>query len=129
MEYTIDNTLILLESYVFSKNKIKNGDEFMNNFLYRNTQHIFLEEDIELIKVLAHPTRLQIVNELTNNPTLNVTQLTEILKIPQSTTSQHLSKLRRNVLRAERKGLEMYYYVENTKATKIMEILKFPNKN
>ena len=69
--------------------KLKNGDEIMNDFLYNNTQHIFLEEDIELIKVLAHPTRLQIVNELTNNPTLNVTQLTEILKIPNQPPLNH----------------------------------------
>ncbi|KAA0777225.1 transcriptional regulator [Bacillus sp. AR2-1] len=78
---------------------------------------------------MAHPLRLQIINKLTNKKTLNVTQLTEILNIPQSTTSQHLSKLKRNVLRAERKGLEVYYSINNSKADKIVEILNVSNMN
>ncbi|MED2264736.1 ArsR family transcriptional regulator, partial [Bacillus thuringiensis] len=50
-------------------------------------------------------------------------QLTEILRIPQSTVSQHLSKLRGTVLRSERRGLEMHYYIDNAKARQIVEIL------
>jgi DNA-binding transcriptional ArsR family regulator len=78
---------------------------------------------------MVHPLRLQIINELTNKKTLNVTQLTEILNIPQSRTSQHLSKLKRNVLCAERKGLEVYYSINNLKADKIVEILNVSNVN
>lgn len=83
------------------------------------------EEDVDVLKVMAHPVRLQIVSELMHHKMCNVTQLTEILKLPQSTVSQHLSKLRRTVLRAERKGLEMHYYIDNTKARQIVEILSF----
>ena len=43
---------------------------------------------------MAHPIRLQIVNELSTRKTCNVTQLTELLNIPQSTVSQHLSKMK-----------------------------------
>ncbi|MEC3273489.1 ArsR family transcriptional regulator, partial [Bacillus thuringiensis] len=57
------------------------------------------------------------------NKMCNVTQLTEILRIPQSTVSQHLSKLRGTVLRSERRGLEMHYYIDNAKARQIVEIL------
>ncbi|RGP43769.1 transcriptional regulator, partial [Bacillus thuringiensis] len=39
------------------------------------------------------------------------------------TVSQHLSKLRRTVLRSERRGLEMHYYIDNAKARQIVEIL------
>ncbi|MGN4561590.1 ArsR/SmtB family transcription factor [Bacillus cereus group sp. MYBK5-2] len=74
-----------------------------------------LEEDVEVLKAKVHPIRLQIVNELMYHKTCN-TQLIEILNLPQSTVSQHLSKLRGTVLRAERKGLEMHYYIENSKA-------------
>ncbi|WP_142387936.1 ArsR family transcriptional regulator, partial [Bacillus thuringiensis] len=52
-----------------------------------------------------------------------VTQLTELLNIPQSTVSQHLSKMRGKILRAERKGLEMYYHVANAKACQIVGVL------
>ncbi|MED3315817.1 MULTISPECIES: ArsR/SmtB family transcription factor [Bacillus] len=81
------------------------------------------EEDVDVLKVMAHPVRLQIVNELMKHQMCNVTQLTEILKLPQSTVSQHLSKLRGTVLRAERKGLEMHYYIDNVKARQIVGIL------
>ncbi|QIW21467.1 ArsR/SmtB family transcription factor [Bacillus thuringiensis] len=81
------------------------------------------EEDVDVLKVMAHPVRLKIVNELMHHKLCNVTQLTEILGLPQSTVSQHLSKLRGTVLRAERRGLEMHYYIDNVKARQIVGIL------
>ncbi|TXR92051.1 transcriptional regulator [Bacillus sp. SH7-1] len=81
------------------------------------------EEDVDVLKVMAHPVRLKIVNELMHHQLCNVTQLTEILRLPQSTVSQHLSKLRGTVLRAERRGLEMHYYIDNAKARQIVGIL------
>ncbi|MED1628309.1 helix-turn-helix domain-containing protein [Bacillus mycoides] len=64
-----------------------------------------------------------IINELIQYKKCNVTQLTKLLKIPQSTVSQHLSKMRGKVLKAEKKGLEMYYYITNLKASQIVGIL------
>ncbi|MDA1798418.1 metalloregulator ArsR/SmtB family transcription factor [Bacillus tropicus] len=81
------------------------------------------EEDVDVLKVMAHPVRLKIVNELMHHQLCNVTQLTEILRLPQSTVSQHLSKLKGTVLRAERRGLEMHYYIDNAKARQIVGIL------
>ncbi|MCU5087069.1 metalloregulator ArsR/SmtB family transcription factor [Bacillus cereus] len=81
------------------------------------------EEDVDVIRVMAHPVRLKIISELMNHKMCNVTQLTEVLKLPQFTVSQHLAKLRGIVLRAQRKGLEMHYYIDNTKARQIVEIL------
>ncbi|WP_259415996.1 ArsR/SmtB family transcription factor [Bacillus toyonensis] len=83
------------------------------------------EEDVDVLKVMAHPVRLQIVNELMHHKMCNVTQLTEILRLPQSTVSQHLSKLKGTVLCAERRGLEMHYYIDNAKARQIIGILGF----
>ncbi|MGM2306220.1 winged helix-turn-helix transcriptional regulator [Bacillus paranthracis] len=99
----------------------------MNNFNTDNVQGLVSEENVELLKVMAHPVRLQIVSELAKSKTLNVTQMTEILNIPQSTVSQHLSKMRGKALKAERKGLEMYYHIENSKADKIIQILGHAN--
>ncbi|MFE6588793.1 ArsR/SmtB family transcription factor [Bacillus mobilis] len=85
------------------------------------------EEDVDVLKVMAHPVRLQIVNELSTRKTCNVTQLTELLNIPQSTVSQHLSKMKGKVLRAERRGLEIYYHINNLKASKIVSVLGYIN--
>ncbi|MEB9981841.1 metalloregulator ArsR/SmtB family transcription factor, partial [Bacillus cereus] len=70
-----------------------------------------------------HPVRLQIVKELEHHKICNVTQLTELLDVPQSTVSQHLSKMRGKILRSERRGLEMYYHIVNSKACQIVGVL------
>ncbi|TKI40267.1 helix-turn-helix transcriptional regulator, partial [Bacillus mycoides] len=45
----------------------------------------------------------------------------------QSTVSQHLSKMKGKALKAERKGLEIYYHIQNSKADKIIQILGHAN--
>ena len=95
----------------------------MTRFTNHNVDNTILEEDVELLKLMAHPMRLKLINELSKHKTLNVTQMTEILNIPQSTVSQHLSKMRGKVLRGNRQGLEIYYSIENQKAEEIMGLL------
>ncbi|HDR7354268.1 MULTISPECIES: ArsR/SmtB family transcription factor [Bacillus] len=85
--------------------------------------HKIPEADVELLKIMAHPVRLQIVKELEHRKVCNVTQLTELLEVPQSTVSQHLSKMRGKILRSERRGLEMYYHIVNSKACQIVSVL------
>lgn len=71
------------------------------------------EEGAEMIKAMAHPTRLEIATILTEGES-NVTTLQEKLGIAQSTTSIHLGKLKNSgVLKSRRKGLEMYYSVKH----------------
>jgi DNA-binding transcriptional ArsR family regulator len=82
------------------------------------------EADVELLKIILHPVRLQIVKELEHRKICNVTQLTELLDVPQSTVSQHLSKMRGKILRSgKRRGLEMYYHIANSKACQIVSVL------
>ncbi|EMK2596309.1 MULTISPECIES: ArsR/SmtB family transcription factor [Bacillus cereus group] len=95
----------------------------MARFANQHVENTILEEDVELLKLMAHPMRLKLINELSKHKTLNVTQMTEILNIPQSTVSQHLSKMRGKVLRGNRQGLEIYYSIENQKAEEIMGLL------
>ena len=95
----------------------------MTKFANQHVENTILEEDVELLKLMAHPMRLKLINELSKHKTLNVTQMTEFLNIPQSTVSQHLSKMRGKVLRGNRQGLEIYYSIENQKAEEIMGLL------
>ena len=55
-------------------------------------------ENAEILKVLAHPVRLCIVQGLLNCNGCNVSKIQNCLNIPQSTISQHLAKLRSVVL-------------------------------
>lgn len=95
----------------------------MKTLQVNNEMNKIPEADVELLKIMAHPVRLQIVKELEHRKICNVTQLTELLNIPQSTVSQHLSKMRGKILLAERKGLEMYYHIANSKACQIVSVL------
>ncbi|PKJ52594.1 ArsR/SmtB family transcription factor [Bacillus sp. SN10] len=95
----------------------------MTEFIFQHIANMNLEEDVELLRVMAHPIRLKIVNELSKQNTLNVTQLTNILNIPQSTVSQHLSKMKGIVLKGNRKGTEIYYDIHNQKAEKVIKLL------
>ncbi|MGF9965241.1 ArsR/SmtB family transcription factor [Bacillus rhizoplanae] len=79
-------------------------------------------EDIaEILKVLAHPVRLCLVETmLTKGPT-NVTTMYEKLGMPQSTISQHLAKLKAaKIVSGTRKGLEIYYEVVDDRTKTIL---------
>ena len=96
----------------------KQGDNYMENKLK------FIQKS-ELLKALAHPTRLCIVKNLIKKES-NVTNIKECLDLPQSTVSQHLFKLKAaGIIKGERKGLEISYQVINEDIRKIIRIL-FP---
>ena len=79
----------------------------------------------ELLKALAHPTRLCIVKGLMEKES-NVTNIQECLDLPQSTVSQHLFRLKAaGIIKGERNGLEISYQVINDDIRKIIKIL-FP---
>ena len=80
-----------------------------------------LEAAAELLKVLAHPVRLCIVNGLIKNGPQNVSKMQGCLDMPQSTVSQHLQKLRSaGIITGERNGLEIVYRVSSEEAEKVV---------
>lgn len=83
-----------------------------------------MTEKAEMLKAIAHPIRLCIVNGLINEPGCNVTKIQSCLDLPQSTISQHLAKLRTaGIVDARRSGLEVNYYVVNERIIKIVNVL------
>jgi DNA-binding transcriptional ArsR family regulator len=100
------------------KKNIKQGDNYMEN------KSIFIHKS-ELLKALAHPTRLCIVKGLMEKAS-NVSNIQECLDLPQSTVSQHLFKLKAaGIIKGKRKGLEISYQVINDDIRKIIKVL-FP---
>ncbi|MBO9131493.1 metalloregulator ArsR/SmtB family transcription factor [Bacillus sp. 165] len=79
-------------------------------------------EDIaEVLKVLAHPVRLSLVEILLTKGPTNVTTMYEELQLPQSTISQHLSKLKvARIISGTRKGLEIYYEVVDSRIKTVL---------
>ncbi|WP_094549388.1 ArsR/SmtB family transcription factor [Petroclostridium xylanilyticum] len=81
------------------------------------------DQKSEILKALAHPVRLCIVKGLIENQ-CNVTHMQECLNLPQSTVSQHLSKLKAaGIIEGDRNGLEICYKVVNEDVKKIIEVL------
>ncbi|MEN9360348.1 MAG: HTH-type transcriptional repressor SmtB [Verrucomicrobiota bacterium] len=68
-----------------------------------------LEHCAAALKVLAHPVRLRLVEQLLAGR-WSVTQLAAAVSKPQAEISQHLGKMRAaGLLKAEREGKEVYY--------------------
>jgi ArsR family transcriptional regulator len=64
----------------------------------------------EMLRTLAHPMRLRIIDLLQATGERPVGSITEYLGIAQSATSQHLNHMRREgLIRSERRGKEVWY--------------------
>ena len=85
-------------------------------------------EIADVLKALAHPVRLCIVRGLIEKGGCNVCHMQECLGMPQSTTSQHLQKLRSaGIISGQRKGLEVTYKVCDQRVVELIKLL-FPEQ-
>jgi len=63
----------------------------------------------KVIKAMAHPVRLFIVDELSKNEKC-VCELTQMIGLDMSTVSKHLSVLKNaGIVQDEKRGLKVYY--------------------
>ncbi len=68
-----------------------------------------LEIRASILKAIAHPTRLFIIDELSNGERC-VCELTEMIEVDTSTVSKHLSQLKGAGIVTDRKeGLKVFY--------------------
>lgn len=84
-----------------------------------------------MLKAISHPVRLCIVSGLLGSGKgSNVSEIQGCLDIPQSTVSQHLSKLKSaGIVEGRRNGLEVKYYVVNEDVKKVVKSLELVNYN
>ena len=83
----------------------------------------WLDDNAELLKALAHPSRLKIIGFLSSGKKC-VKHIWEALDLPQPNVSQHLSVLRnKGILGYKREGSIVCYYIKNKKALKIYKLL------
>ncbi len=68
------------------------------------------EARAKIIKALAHPARLLIVDELAQHGERCVCELTEMIGTDMSTVSRHLSQLKNaGIVTDEKRGTTVYY--------------------
>ena len=89
-----------------------------------------LEAASELLRALAHPLRLQIVEFIDQNDAINVNKIYNTLKLEQSITSQHLRVLRTtDLVSTEREGKFIHYRVDYDKIDQTLKAIRnFLNK-
>ena len=85
-----------------------------------------IEQTAEILKALAHPTRLAIIiGLLKSNGECNVTIMVEKLGLSQPNISQHLTILRTaGIIEGYKKGSNVCYKVIDDKAKKLIECMK-----
>ena len=78
----------------------------------------------EMLRILAHPMRLRIVDALNAAGELPVGAITEHLGIAQAATSQHLNHMRRvGLVRSERRGKEVWYSIADERPIALLNCI------
>jgi len=81
------------------------------------------EHAAEILKVMAHPIRLQIV-ELLQAKEMCVSDIVEALTRKQAITSQQLNMMKdKGVLSSRRDGTRVYYHIENKNVIKLLHCI------
>lgn len=86
-------------------------------------------QEIELLhktvcQAVNDPKRIQILYALSEAPH-NVTELAQVLEMPQPTVSRHLGILRqRSIVSARRDGAAVIYSLANEKVVQILDLMR-----
>lgn len=82
------------------------------------------QEHAEFLKAMSHPKRLEILH-LLRNEDLSVTQIQEMLDLPQANLSQHLMVLKdAGVLHSTREGKNIFYKLAHKNFVKASDLIR-----
>lgn len=83
-----------------------------------------LEGVANMLKAIAHPMRIAILNLLDEEEKLTVSQIHQKLGIEQSSTSHHLGILKdKGVLTSKRDGKNTYYSLKHENFAKVIDCI------
>lgn len=83
-----------------------------------------LEKAASMLRAIAHPMRIAIMNFLEDGQKRTVTEIHEKLAIEQSTASHHLGILRdKGVLVASREGKNTFYSIKHNKLSTLIDCI------
>ncbi|KOF03307.1 ArsR family transcriptional regulator [Roseivirga ehrenbergii] len=78
-----------------------------------------------VLKTIAHPMRVGIIDLLSRNEKMSVNDITAYLGLEQSLTSHHLANLKmKGVLGSKRDGKNIFYFLKMKEAPEIIKILE-----
>ena len=92
--------------------------------LVRSIEPATLARAADVIKLLGHADRLKIV-EVLENAEATVSEIQDVLEMPQAIVSQHLAKMRGcNVVAARREGNHVFYRIIEPKVHHILHCIR-----
>ncbi len=84
-----------------------------------------LEKAASLLKAVAHPIRLSILQLLEKEGKVSVTEICEKISSEQSLTSHHLSNMKlKGILGCEREGQRILYYIKITELSNLLRCME-----
>ncbi|MFZ4558556.1 MAG: ArsR/SmtB family transcription factor [Saprospiraceae bacterium] len=87
--------------------------------------HEKLETSSAMLRALAHPLRLQILEFIDKNEGINVNKIYNSLDLEQSITSQHLRILRlADLVKTEREGKFVHYTIDYDRIEKMNRAIR-----
>ncbi len=83
------------------------------------------EKAAYILKAVAHPTRLAIIQLLDVQENLMVNEICETLKCEQSLISHHLINMKlRGILKSHKDGLNVYYSLKEREITNLLTCIE-----
>lgn len=84
-----------------------------------------LERAAGVLRLLAHPQRLKLVEFLETREEAPVHEIMAHLQIPQAVTSQHLNHMKRvGLVRSSRRGREVWYGISDPRCLRILNCIR-----
>lgn len=85
----------------------------------------FLEKMSSMLRILAHPHRLKIVEYLEAHESAPVHEIMLFINLPQAAVSQHLVQMKRiGLLHCERRGRESWYSIKDNRCLSILNCIR-----
>ncbi len=84
-----------------------------------------LEKAAYILKAVAHPMRLAVIELLSVNEKMGVTEICEALKCEQSLMSHHLINMKlRGILGSAKEGLNVHYFLKQKAVTQLVACIE-----
>jgi DNA-binding transcriptional ArsR family regulator len=84
-----------------------------------------LQVSSDILRALAHPLRMKILEFIDKNKTINVNKIYNTLKLEQSITSQHLKILRASgLVHTHREGKFIHYTIDYAQLANAMRAVE-----
>lgn len=81
-----------------------------------------LEQLASRLKAIAHPVRIAIIEMLSNDSRLSVTEIYQLLDIEQAAASHHLNIMKnKGILESRREGKKIFYSLQNESLSEIIQ--------